>query len=125
MVLALLNAAMEHTPGGTGSSRLRFAVVDPSTDHRSAIWRAWTGKKVDDVYLCDSVTGRDWKVSHDNEWKWRIAMTKECAAAGGNERFVIVDWRDRQKQGSIEGAVLLIPCAYLRSSNAPVAESVV
>ena len=34
MVLALLNAAMERTPGGAGSNRLRFAVVDPSTGHR-------------------------------------------------------------------------------------------
>jgi hypothetical protein len=96
---------------------LRFAVVDPSTDSRSATWRAWTGKKVDDVYLCESVTGGDWKVSHHNEWQWRIAMTKERAQADGIERVVIVEWRDRPERGWSEGAGVLIPRAYLRPSD--------
>ena len=93
---------------------LRFAIVDPLTRNRSAVWRVWTGKNVDDVYLCEAVTGGDWKVSHHNEWNWRIAMTKERAVAEGTERVVIVEWRDRPEQGWSEGAGLLIPCAYLR-----------
>jgi len=105
--------------------RLRFAVVDPSTGHRSAIWLAWTGKKVDDVYLCESVTGRDWKVTHHNDWKWRIAMTKERAETRGIERVVIVEWRDRPERGWSEGAGLLIPCTYLRPANEPLPQSVV
>ena len=104
---------------------LRFAVVDPLTDNRSATWRVWTGKKTDDVYLCESVTGGDWKVTHHNEWKWRIAMTKERAEADGVDRVVVVEWRDRQERGWSEGAGVLIPCAYLRPSQDPLPPSVV
>ncbi len=104
---------------------LRFAVVDPATGNRSATWRVWTGKKVDDVYLCESVTGRDWKVSHHNDWQWRIAMTKERADADGIGRAVIVEWRDWPEHGWSEGAGLLIPGAYLRPSNEPFPKAVV
>lgn len=104
---------------------LRFAVRDPLTGHRSASWRVWTGKNVDDVYLCESVTGGDWKVSHHSEWNWRIAMTKERAQAEGTERAVIIEWRDRAERGWSEGAGLLIPSAYLRPSQDPLPPSVV
>lgn len=40
---------------------LRFAVVEPLTGNRSATWRVWTGRKGDGAYLCESVTGGDWK----------------------------------------------------------------
>lgn len=104
---------------------LRFVVVDPRTGNRSATWRVWTGKNVDDVYLCESVIGGDWKVSHHNEWNWRIAMTKERAQADGTDRVVIVEWRDGPDRGWSEGAGLLIPCAYLRRSQDLIAPSVV
>lgn len=106
-------------------SPLRFAVVDPTTGNRSATWRVWTGKKVDDVYLCESVTGGDWKVSHHNEWKWRIAMTKERAEAEGVDRVSVVEWRDQPERGWSEGAGLLIPCDYLRGSEETLKSSVV
>lgn len=76
-------------------------------------------QKVDDVYLCESVTGGDWKVSHHNEWKSRIAMTKERAESDGVDRVVAVEWRDEPEHGWSEGAGLLIPCAYLRESENP------
>ena len=111
-------------PLGLGQP-LRFVVVDPATNRRSATWRVWTGKKVDDVYLCESVTGGDWKVSHHNEWKWRIAMTKERAESDGVDRVAAVEWRDEPDRGWSEGAGLLIPCAYLRRSEKPLKSSVV
>ena len=111
------------TPLGLGNA-LRFAVVDQLTGNRSATWRVWTGKNVDDVYLCESVTGQDWKVSHHNEWKWRIAMAKERAEADGIERVVIVEWRDGPERGWSEGVGLLVPRAYLRPSDEPLRPSV-
>ncbi len=104
---------------------LRFAVVDAATGNRSATWRVWTSKKVDDVYLCESMTGGDWKVSHHNKWKSRIAMTKELAEADGVDRVVVVEWRDQPDRGWREGVGLLIPCAYLRKSDNPLKPSVV
>lgn len=85
----------------------------------------WTGKKVDDVYLCESVTGGEWKVSHHNEWKSRIAMTKVRAKSDGVDRVVAVEWRDEPERGWSKGAGLLIPCAYLRGSENPLKSSVV
>ena len=70
-------------------------------------------------------TGLDWKVSHHNNWKWRIAMTKVRAKAGGIERVVIVGWRDRPERGWSEGAGLLVPCTYLRPASEPLPQSVV
>ncbi len=120
-----------HQPSATWHSSLalgqplRFAVVDATTGNRSAIWRVWTGKKVDDVYLCESVTGGDWKVSHHNGWKWRIAMTKERADADGVDRVLVFEWRDQPERGWSEGAGVLIPCAYLRGSEESLKPSVV
>lgn len=104
---------------------LRFTVVDPATGARSATWRVWTGKNVDDVFLCESVTGGDWKVRHHNEWNWRIAMTRERAQADDVQRVVVVEWRDLPNRGWSEGAGVLIPCAYLRRSDEPLPDSVV
>jgi hypothetical protein len=65
------------TPG----KGIKFAVVDDATGNQSSVWRVWTSKNRDDVYLLEVRTGPTWKVSHHNEGAvWRIAMTKEGAA---------------------------------------------
>ena len=103
---------------------LRFAVVEPGSERRSSVWRVWTGKSTDDVYFCESITGGDFKASHHNRWKWRIAMTKERALADGSDRAVIVEWRDDSTDGWSEGAGLLVPVPFLRASVVPLKKSV-
>ncbi|WP_040491615.1 hypothetical protein [Ilumatobacter nonamiensis] len=100
----------------------KFAVVDPRSGDRSSIWRIWTGKNADDVYLLELNTGKDWKVSLHNEPgretgepAWRIAMTGEGAEGLGRERAVVDHWiPEAPEDGWIEGVGILIPFAYLR-----------
>jgi len=32
---------------------------DPVTSSRSSTWRIWTGKKADDLYVCETKSGED------------------------------------------------------------------
>lgn len=111
----------------------KFAVVDRSTGHRSSTWRASTAKNVDQIYLMEMETGRDWKVSLHNEPgrdtgkpAWRIAMTSEGAREQGIERQVVDHWVPNEPEdGWIEGVGVLIPFSYLRAASQPLSPSVV
>jgi hypothetical protein len=96
---------------------LKFVVEDPATGNRSSTWRIWTGKVADDVFICETESGGEWKTSLHNDWgKWRIAMTAEAAIRRGVSRTVISD-QDRPRPASdgwTEGTALLIPCSDLR-----------
>ncbi len=95
---------------------VRFCVIDSRDGARSAVWRVWTAKNSDDVYLLELHTGPTWKVSHHNEGDvWRIAMTKEGAAALGTKRVAVDHWeRVAASHGWREGVGVLAPVAYLR-----------
>lgn len=97
---------------------LKFLVEDPSTGNRSSTWRIWTGKKADDVFICEEVSGGQWKTSLHNDWgKWRIAMTREAAENQGIQRPILSEQaRPMPVGGWSEGTTLLIPCADLRPS---------
>lgn len=57
---------------------LKFVVEDPSTGNQSSTWRIWTGKLDDDIYICETRSGGQWKTSLHNDWgQWRVAMTTE------------------------------------------------
>jgi hypothetical protein len=105
---------------------IRFLVVDPITGNRSSTWMVKTAKKRDDVYLMERTTSGHWKASHHNDDQlWRIAMTKEASVELETKRVVFDEWpRPAPTMGWSEGVSVLVPCAYLRSSSAPVKDSV-
>lgn len=97
-------------------SAVRFVVVDPMTGYRSAIWRVFTSKSHDDVYLLETLTGGSWKVSHHLEGGTvRLAMTREEADRQGVSRVVADNWTlPPSDEGWTEGFGVLIPIPYLR-----------
>lgn len=110
---------------------LSFVVFEPTTGNRSSRWAVKTsgpapaGKPPrDDVYLWETTTGGRFKASH-HLGKWQIAMTGEYATAVGEERLVF-DRRDPPSAGDgwREGVAVLVPCAYLRPSTAPLKSAV-
>jgi hypothetical protein len=106
---------------------LKFIAVEPSTGNRSSTWRIWTGKKVDDVYICEAKSGGQWKTSLHNDWgKWRVAMTKEASDAKGIQRPVLSEQARRMPVGGwSEGTTLLISCADLRPSSESIPNDVI
>lgn len=98
---------------------IKFLVEDPSTGARSSTWRIWTHKNVDDVYICETKSGGQWKTSLHNEWgTWRIAMTREAARDQGIERSVKSEQeKPMPVEGWSEGTAILIPCVDLRPSS--------
>ena len=111
-------------PSGKG---LKFLVEDPSTSKRSSTWRIWTGKNVDDVYICETKSGGQWKTSLHNDWgKWRIAMTKEAADDQDIQRPVLNEQERRMPvEGWSEWIAILIPCADLRFSSESIPNHVI
>jgi hypothetical protein len=95
---------------------LKFVVVDPTTKNRSSVWRVWTAKKKDDVYLAELTTAPTWKVSHHlGGGVLRIAMTNEAARLLGTERTAISSWPwAPPPDGWSEGVTVLVPSADLR-----------
>ena len=78
---------------------LKFVVEDPATGNRSSTWRIWTGKARDDVFVCETESGGEWKTSLHNDWgKWRIAMTTEAADRRDIARVVLSE-QDRPVPG--------------------------
>jgi hypothetical protein len=106
---------------------LKFLVEDPSTGNRSSTWRIWAGKKFDDVFICETKTGGQWKTSLHNDWgRWRIAMTREAADDQGIQRPVLSEQsRPMPVGGWSEGTMLLIPCADLRPSSESIPNGVI
>jgi hypothetical protein len=106
---------------------LKFLVEDPLSGNRSSTWRIWTGKKIDDVFICEERSGGQWKTSLHNDWgKWRIAMTREAADDQGIQRPVLSEQaRPMPVGGWSEGTALLIPCADLRPSSESIPNDVV
>jgi hypothetical protein len=121
-------SGLDGRPALSPGKALKFVVEDPATNNCSSIWRIWTGKSVDDVYLCETETGGEWKTSLHNEWgRWRIAMTSEAANRDGVSR-VILSEQDRvapTADGWSEGTALLIPCSDLRPPTSPIPDKVV
>ncbi len=107
---------------------LKFVVEDPATGNRSSTWRIWTGKSADDVFICETESGGEWKTSLHNDWgKWRIAMTTEAADRRNIGRVVLSE-QERPVPGSdgwTEGTALLISCSDLRASSRSVSDDVV
>jgi len=107
---------------------LKFVVEDPGTGNRSSTWRVWTSKTEDDVFVCETESGGEWKTSLHNDWgKWRIAMTAEAAERLGIPRVVLSE-QDRKlpaADGWGEGTALLIPCSDLRASPARFSDDVI
>lgn len=97
---------------------LRFVVVDTENGNQSSTWIIKTGRKKDDIYLMEIVTGKGWKASHHNDaGLWRIAMTSEGAAQWGLKRQEIDEWpRMPPVNGWSEGVAVLVPTGYLRSN---------
>lgn len=112
------------TPPGKA---VKFIVVDAYTGGRSSTWRVWTGKRSDDVFLCEVVSGSEWKFSHHNVWgRWRLARTKEAAALADVERQVIGEWpRAEPQEVWSEGASVLVSCSDLRTVKSPLEGDVV
>ena len=104
----------------------KFVVADFATGNCSAVWRVWTGKNCDDVYIADVVSGGHWKASHHlAAGVARIAMTAEGATALGIERQVIARWAPSPSvEGWTEGVTVLVPCAYLRRPAEPVPKQI-
>jgi hypothetical protein len=102
-------------------------VVDPATGSQSSTWRVFTGKKKDDVYLLEVISGRTWKTSHHHDdGVWRVAMTSEASGEPGMPRAVIDQWpRVPPRKGWSEGVAVLVPCTYLRPSGTSVGRLVV
>jgi hypothetical protein len=98
---------------------LKFVVEDPSTGNQSSTWRIWTGKLDDDIYICETRSGGQWKTSLHNDWgQWRVAMTTEAANARNIQRVVIDEQPRKVPDGGwSEGTAILIPCADLRSPS--------
>lgn len=107
---------------------LKFVVEDPATGNRSSTWRIWTGKTTDDVFICETESGGEWKTSLHNDWgTWRVAMTAEAADRRGTARVVLSE-QDRpvpDAAGWAEGTALLIPCSDLRPSPAVISNDVI
>jgi hypothetical protein len=114
------------TPTAPGEP-VKFVVVDAYTSSRSSTWRVWTGKRRDDVFLCEVVSGSEWKLSHHNVWgRWRLARTQEAAARAGEERQVIGEWpRAEQQEQRSEGVSVLVPCSDLRAMECPMGQNIV
>jgi hypothetical protein len=107
---------------------LKFVVEDPATGNRSSTWRVWTSKTADDVFICETESGGEWKTSLHNDWgKWRIAMTTEAADRRDIARVVLSE-QDMPVPGAdgwAEGTALLIPCPDLRPSSGKLSDDVV
>ena len=122
----VISGADDRSPLPSGKS-LKFLAEDPSTGNRSSTWRIWTGKNVDDVYICEEKSGGEWKTSLHNDWgKWRIAMTKEAADDQGIQRSVLSEQARRMPVGGwSEGTAVLIPCADLQLSSESIPNDVI
>jgi hypothetical protein len=118
---------VDDVPPAKPGQAIKFMVVDPATGNQSSTWRVFTGKRTDDVYLLEVVSGPTWKTSHHNDGEvWRVAMTSEAADQRHTARVVIDEWpRMPPQEGWSEGVTVLVPSAYLRSSEAQVDSSVV
>ena len=121
-------SGLDDRPALPPGSPLKFVLEDPSRGNCSSIWRVWTGKSTDDVYICETETGSEWKTSLHNDWgKWRIAMTTEAANRDGIHR-VILSEHERvipAADGWSEGTALLIPCSDLRPPPRPIPDEVI
>lgn len=117
----------EGVPPTPSGKPVKFVVVDTYAATRSSTWRVWTGKRSDDVFLLEVVSGSEWKLSHHIAWgRWRLARTKEAAARAGEERQVIGEWPRAEPQDQwSEGVSVLVRCADLRTAESPVEETVV
>jgi hypothetical protein len=106
---------------------LKFLVEDPVTKNRSSTWRIWTGKKRDDVYLCETESGGGFKTSlHSDGCTVRVAMTKEMADSHGSNRAVLKEQPITEPVGGwSEGPRILVPCADLRPLSQTVPEDVI
>src|SRR5579859_6381291 len=106
---------------------LKFLVEDPATKNRSSTWRIWTGKKPDDVYVCETESGGGFKASlHNDGGKLRVAMTTEMAGAHGIPRPVLREQATREPvKGWSEAPRVLVPCADLRPSSDAIPEEVI
>jgi len=107
--------------------KLRFVVINPENGDRSSTWTIKTGRKKDDVYLMEIVTGGGWKASHHNDAGiWRIAMTKESATRWGLKRQDIDEWRrEPPTNGWSEGVAVLVPARYLRPNSETISSETV
>ena len=117
----------EHPPLPPGKG-LKFVVEDPATGNRSSTWRIWTGKTTDDVYICETESGGEWKTSLHNDWgKWRVAMTSDAARTKAIPRVVLTEQERRAPGGDgwSEGVALLTPCSDLRPSSEPIPVAVI
>lgn len=93
-------SGIDGRPPLPSGAALKLLVDDPFTGNRSSTWRIWPGKNVDDVYICETKSGGQWKTSLHNDWgKWRVAMTTEAANARGIQRPVISEQERRVPVG--------------------------
>jgi len=63
-------AGAEGRPPLPPGKALKFLVEDPVTSSRSSTWRIWTGKKADDLYVCETKSGEGFKTSLHNEGEY-------------------------------------------------------